>query len=165
MHPNGSEQRRRSSQLQGLRHRSQPRGLRHRSGVVLLAALAMVIVVGALAAALFTTAHAEMQQAQTTRAVVDLRNLAEGATTAAEQSLLVAVANALPPPASGTLQLGPHAIPWTVAHIGTDTTDTDPVGIQTIHQHYQLDARADVGQFGHTVHRMVATSSSCRARR
>jgi len=132
-----------------------PTPIRARRGVVLLAALAMVIVVGALAAALFTTAQAEMQQARTTRATVDARNLAEGATAAAEQSLLVAIASILPPPAQGSIQLGPHVVPWTMTHVGNDSTETDPIGIQTIHQHWQIDARAEVGRFGHTVHRVL----------
>jgi hypothetical protein len=131
------------------------RAARSRSGIVLLAALAMVIVVGALAAALFASAQAEMQQAQTTRSVIDARNLAEGATAAAEQALLVAVANVLPPPAGGSLQHGPHAVPWTLAHVGNDFTETDAVGIQTIHEHWQADARADLPGASHTVHRVL----------
>jgi hypothetical protein len=132
-----------------------PRTSSRERGVVLLAALAMVIIVAALAAALFATAHAEMQQAKTTRATGDVRNLAEGATAAAEQAVLLSCANSLPPAAQGSLQIGPHAVPWTTAHIGVDNTTTDAVGIQTIHQHWQVDSVADVGSFRHTVHRML----------
>jgi len=128
---------------------------RCRRGMVLLATLSMVVVVAALIAALLATAHAELRQAHTTRSTSDVRNLAEAATVAAEQSVIVAVANSLPPPAQGSLQLGPHAVPWTTTLIGVDTTQTDAVGIQTIHQHYRVDATATLGNFAHTVHRVL----------
>jgi type II secretory pathway pseudopilin PulG len=128
---------------------------KHQSGIVLLIVLAAVVIVAALAAALLSTAQAEMQQAKTTRAVTDVRTLAEGATVAAEQAVLVAVANTLPPPANGTMRLGTEDIPWTIAHVGNDSVETDSVGIKTTHQHWLVQSTADVNRYKHTVNRVL----------
>ena len=84
---------------------------RNQRGTVLLVALTAVVIIAAFAAALLTSSQAELRQAKTTRAVSDVRTLAEGATVAAEHAVLVAVANTIAPPASGTLHHGPHDVP------------------------------------------------------
>ncbi len=124
-------------------------------GTVLLVALTAVLIIAAFAAALLASSQAEMKQAQTTRSVSDVRTLAEGATMAAEHAVLVAVANTIPPPATGVLHHGPYDVPWSAQHIGNDTTEADAVGIQTIHQHWLVQSTADVQQFKHTVHRVL----------
>ena len=132
------------------------RGLRRgERGVVLIAALAAVIVVGALAAALFTTARAEMNQARTLRVRSELLPLAEAATVSAEQRLLQELANSLPLTEKDEVAIGPHVVGWALAEVGAEETKTDDVGIQTLHQRYQIDAVADVGGFRRTVHRLV----------
>jgi hypothetical protein len=125
------------------------------SGIALVFALTGVVVVAAFTAALLATASSEMRQAKTTEAVADVRALAEGATMAAERAVLTAVANTLPPPPTGVVQFGPHAVAWTATHVGADTTDTDAVGIRTIHEHWLVQATANVDGFKHTVHRVL----------
>jgi hypothetical protein len=125
------------------------------SGLALIFALSGVVVIAGFTAALLTTASAEMRQANTTASVADVRALAEGATMAGEKAVLTAVANTLPPPAKGVAQLGPHAVAWTATHVGADSTDADAVGIQTIHEHWLVQATADVDGFKHTVHRVL----------
>jgi hypothetical protein len=128
---------------------------RAQRGTVLLVALTAVVIIAAFAAALLTSSEAEMTQAKTTRAVSDVRTLAEGATVSAEHTVLTAVANTLPPPPTGTLHHGPYDVPWAAQHIGVDTTDADSVGIQTIHQHWLVQSTADAASFKHTVHRVL----------
>jgi hypothetical protein len=122
---------------------------------VLVLTLAVVVVLAGLLAALLATASAQMTQAQTARKVGDARNLAEAATVAGEQSVLLAVANTLPPAPTGTLQVGPHPVGWTVEHVGVDSTSTDPVGIQTVHQHWQVDSTAAVEGCRRGIHRVL----------
>ena len=122
---------------------------------MLLVAITAVVIIAAFAAALLTSSSAEMKQAKTTRAVSDVRTLAEGATIAAEHTVLTAVANTVPPPPTGTLHHGPYDVPWAAQHIGVDTTDADSVGIQTIHQHWLVQSTADAASFKHTVHRVL----------
>jgi hypothetical protein len=135
--------------------RARPDARRAQRGTVLLVSLTAVLIIAAFAAALLASSQAEMKQAVTTRSVSDVRTLAEGATMSAEHAVLVAVANTLPPPATGTLHHGPYDVPWSTQHIGTDTTDSDPVGIQTMHQHWLVQSTADVQEFKHTVHRVL----------
>ena len=125
------------------------------AGLVLLFVLITVLIIAALTAALLQTASSEMQQARTTRAVTDVRTLAEGATMAAEQSVLASLANTLPPPAAGTLTMGPHDVPWTAAHVGKDSTDTDGVGIKTFHEHWLVSGVADAENYRHVVNRIL----------
>jgi hypothetical protein len=128
---------------------------RRQRGTVLLVAITAVVIIAAFAAALLTSSSAEMKQAKTTRAVSDVRTLAEGATVAAEHAVLVAVANTIPPPATGVLHHGPNDVPWSTQHIGTDTVEADAVGIQTIHQHWLVQSTADLAPFKHTVNRVL----------
>lgn len=125
------------------------------AGMVLIFVLAAVIIIAALTAALLQTASAEMQQATTTRNVTDVRTLAEGATMAAEQAVIVARANTLPPPAFGTLKMGPHDVPWTAAHVGSDSTEIDGVGIKTFHEHWVARSEATSGTYRHTINRVL----------
>jgi hypothetical protein len=128
---------------------------RPEQGIALIIALSGVVVIAALTAALLASATAEMRQAQTTSAVADVRALAEGATMAAEKAVLGAVANTLKPPASGSVRIGPHDVAWSATHIGADSTVTDDVGIQTMHEHWLVQSAAQVGNFRHAIHRVL----------
>jgi hypothetical protein len=129
--------------------------VRTSSGIALIVALAGVVVISAFSAALLAGASAEMQQAQTTSHVAEVRALAEGATMAAEKAVLGAVANTMQPPAQGTQRFGARDVGWTTSHIGADTIDTDAAGIQTMHEHWLVQSTAQVDGFRHAVHRVL----------
>ena len=130
----------------------------HRSserGVILLTALVSVVIVGAMVAAMLGTVQAEKQHSTSYRKESRVMLLAEAATVSAERQIIRAVANTLPVPASGTVNLGPHLATFTVEQIGADSIETDADGIQTIHRHFVVAATATDQGFTKRVNRVL----------
>ncbi len=138
-------------------HPSLHRKLRptQRRGIALFAAMIAVIVVAGLASVMFTTAQSEMTHAQVTRSTAELIHLAEAGTVAAESVVLDRVANSLPVPDGGSVQVGPQVATYTIRQFGDQDRETDDVGFQTTHVHYWIQSQAELGQYRKQINRMI----------
>ncbi len=124
-------------------------------GIALLAALIALVMVGGMATVMFTTVNTEMQQAETHRAVTTVTSLAESGTISAERAILRAVANTLPVPTVGKLNLDGHTVDYEIEAVGGSVTETDPFGIQTQLQSYVITATASAEGYTKEIHRVV----------
>ncbi len=87
------------------------------------------------------------------------RYLAEGGVEFAKHSLQDALAN-WKVPTSGSVALDGRQVAYTIVPTGFSSIQTDPAGIQTIVNGYQLGASTSFDQTSFTAHRLVNTQST-----
>lgn len=112
------------------------------AGVALLYAVFGTFVVASMVSVMFTMAGVTDRQAEVKRDKARARLLADGALDAVETDLETALAHWRDPLLSGTKSIGGHGIDFEVLELGNQTTRTDPSGIVSLVQPFELRTRA-----------------------
>ncbi len=129
-------------------------------GVALLYAIFGTFVAAGMASVMFTMAGVTQKRSQTELAVVEAKYLADGATEAAKKVLVEAIANWEAPPAQGQVDIDGLVVPWTITDIGVSRIVTDPAGIQTIVDSFEVETWATVNGMTSRSHRIVNAEST-----
>ncbi len=137
-----------------------------RSGVAMAAAVVTVFTTAALVAVLLTIAVATDRSSDVTRRSAQAQYLAEGAVEIATKSVQTAMANWTTPPTMGTVTIDGIEVDYSVTAMLNSggsiaqTIITDPSGIQTIVNTYEISATAAMGDDVARVSRVVNAHST-----
>lgn len=113
---------------------------RNRRGMALVYAVFGTFVVASMVAVMFTMAGTSDAQADVRRGEARARLMAEGALEAIEKSVRTDVANWDDPVRAGTMEIAGQPIDVSVVELGAEQDMTDPSGIVTRVQPYELSA-------------------------
>lgn len=127
-------------------------------GSVLLLALILSLMIIATIAASVQMAQTQGRGAEYALDRTGALAVAEGVTETAQKSMLVRVANFLPPVLSGTVSLAGADHPFQIEPVGASYTLTDPDGITRSLQHYKISSRVNIGDGYAMVDRVVDLS-------
>jgi len=141
-------------------HQSNTKGKKNiqanrRAGVALMYTLLAVLVASSLIAVTMAAATVAHRNAQVTRYDTQAQYLAEGAVEAAKKQVQVAIANWSPVPPSGSTPVGGQMIQYQIRPSGFSTIVTDPSGIQTVVNGYEIDSTAQSNGAQSAAHRVI----------
>jgi hypothetical protein len=131
-----------------------------RRGVALLYAVFGAFVAGSMVAVMLTAASVTRTKAELKADKLQARYLAEGGIEAAKKVIQTAVANWKTPPGTGTATIDGQTVDYTIATAGDQTIVTDPAGMQTVVQPYEIEARTAVGDALVTAHRLIRAEAT-----
>lgn len=126
-----------------------------RRGMALMAVVIATFSVVSVLGVLMTLASYSTENADTARRSAEARYVAMGALEVAERELLNAVANWRPAPEGGTAELEELRTDYFIEPTGFDAVVTDPSGIQTIEQGFELRAIGQSRESRQLVSRIV----------
>lgn len=102
-----------------------------------------------------TLSHSASRISNVKRHDKQARYLAEGAVEVAKREIAQAVASFGVPPPAGSIVIDGVQVDWTIQPNGFSAVQTDPSGIQTTVDGYNVTAVATVEGMEHTAHRIV----------
>lgn len=126
-----------------------------REGIALVYAVFGSFVVASMVSVMFTMAGVSDRRAEVKQGTSRARFLAEGALSAAEKDLRVALANWDDPVAEGQIEVGGSTVDFEVTELGERQTLTEASGIVRLVQPYEVRTRARTGGASATAHRIV----------
>ena len=134
--------------------------LGQRRGAALLYAVFAAFAAASMVSILLTMSLSADRASGVHKGGVQARFLTEGAIEVAKRDLAAAVANWQPIPAVGNVTIDGRALTYQVTPTGFVSIDTDPAGIQSVLNGYQLSSSTALDRGGDVSNQMVHTRAT-----